>query len=40
VLEGGFAWITHGENAVIYSMVKISPMDPRDRGAAQKSTIF
>jgi hypothetical protein len=40
VLEGGFAWITREENAVICSMVKMSPMDPRDRGVAQKSTIF
>jgi hypothetical protein len=40
VLEGEFAWITREENAVIYSMVKMSPMDPHDRGAAQKSTIF
>ncbi|KAK1645511.1 hypothetical protein QYE76_063316 [Lolium multiflorum] len=40
VLEGGFAWITRGENAVICSMVKMSPMDPHARGAAQKSMIF
>ena len=35
-IEGGFAMMTHGENARICSMVKPNPEDARVRGAARK----
>ena len=35
-IEGGFATMTHGENARIRSMVKLNPEDARVRGAARK----